>query len=173
MIETGKKHTECVSGKVVHKQVKPLTCVYVCSCYHSVFLHLCVCVQGVSVVEQEQLDNMMIEMDGTENKCESGGDVRTNTASSESRQSAGNAAYSSRVRKISLPKTNKWFKYRANRLMLQTGFGSRLTSLIKKIPTLFIYLNLQPCQLIISGSSWETNGAVRKFISARTGNLSN
>lgn len=31
----------------------------------------CVCLQGISVVEQEQLDNMMIEMDGTENKCES------------------------------------------------------------------------------------------------------
>lgn len=30
-----------------------------------------VCLQGVSVVEQEQLDNTMIEMDGTENKCES------------------------------------------------------------------------------------------------------
>lgn len=29
------------------------------------------CPQGISVVEQEQLDNMMIEMDGTENKCES------------------------------------------------------------------------------------------------------
>lgn len=27
--------------------------------------------QGISVVEQEQLDNMMIEMDGTEHKCES------------------------------------------------------------------------------------------------------
>ncbi|XP_006804291.1 gamma-enolase-like [Neolamprologus brichardi] len=25
---------------------------------------------GISVVEQEQLDNTMIEMDGTENKCE-------------------------------------------------------------------------------------------------------
>lgn len=25
--------------------------------------------QGISVVEQEKLDNMMIEMDGTENKC--------------------------------------------------------------------------------------------------------
>lgn len=28
------------------------------------------CLQGISVVEQEQLDNTMIEMDGTENKCE-------------------------------------------------------------------------------------------------------
>lgn len=27
--------------------------------------------QEISVVEQEQLDNMMIQMDGTENKCES------------------------------------------------------------------------------------------------------
>lgn len=27
--------------------------------------------KGISVVEQEQLDNMMIEMDGTENKCKS------------------------------------------------------------------------------------------------------
>lgn len=34
-------------------------------------LYSCVCVQGISVVEQEQLDNRMIEMDGTENKCES------------------------------------------------------------------------------------------------------
>ena len=25
--------------------------------------------QGISVLEQEKLDNMMIEMDGTENKC--------------------------------------------------------------------------------------------------------
>lgn len=30
---------------------------------------MCVCVQGVSVVEQEQLDNLMIQMDGTDNKC--------------------------------------------------------------------------------------------------------
>lgn len=29
----------------------------------------CVVLQGVSVVEQEKLDKMMIEMDGTENKC--------------------------------------------------------------------------------------------------------
>lgn len=27
--------------------------------------------QEICVVEQEQLDNMMIQMDGTENKCES------------------------------------------------------------------------------------------------------
>lgn len=27
--------------------------------------------QEISVVEQEKLDNMMIDMDGTENKCES------------------------------------------------------------------------------------------------------
>lgn len=27
--------------------------------------------KGISVGEQEQLDNMMIEMDGTENKCKS------------------------------------------------------------------------------------------------------
>uniref|UniRef100_A0A8C6U162 phosphopyruvate hydratase n=1 Tax=Neogobius melanostomus TaxID=47308 RepID=A0A8C6U162_9GOBI len=32
----------------------------------------CVSVQGVSVVEQEQLDNLMIEMDGTENKSQFG-----------------------------------------------------------------------------------------------------
>lgn len=25
--------------------------------------------QGISVLEQEKLDNMMIEMDGTDNKC--------------------------------------------------------------------------------------------------------
>ncbi|XP_010779449.1 gamma-enolase-like, partial [Notothenia coriiceps] len=31
-----------------------------------------VCLQGISVVEQEQLDNMMIEMDGTENKSQFG-----------------------------------------------------------------------------------------------------
>lgn len=30
---------------------------------------VCVCVKGISVVEQEQLDNVMIEMDGTDNKC--------------------------------------------------------------------------------------------------------
>lgn len=42
----------------------------------------CSCVQGISVVEQEQLDNMMIEMDGTENKCESDrwSDGRTSNA---------------------------------------------------------------------------------------------
>lgn len=26
--------------------------------------------QGISVVEQEKLDTMMIDMDGTDNKCE-------------------------------------------------------------------------------------------------------
>lgn len=26
--------------------------------------------QGISVLEQEKLDNLMIEMDGTDNKCE-------------------------------------------------------------------------------------------------------
>lgn len=41
-----------------------------CVLLQCVLLFSCVCVQGISVVEQEQLDNMMIEMDGTENKCE-------------------------------------------------------------------------------------------------------
>lgn len=36
------------------------------------FILYCVfTLQEISVVEQEKLDNMMIEMDGTENKCES------------------------------------------------------------------------------------------------------
>lgn len=42
------------------------------------YVNVC-CLQGISVVEQEQLDNMMIEMDGTENKCESKHDGMTNT----------------------------------------------------------------------------------------------
>lgn len=30
------------------------------------------CPQGLSVVEQEKLDNLMLELDGTENKCKQG-----------------------------------------------------------------------------------------------------
>lgn len=37
--------------------------------FHGVFN--CIHLQGISVVEQEQLDNIMIQMDGTEKKCES------------------------------------------------------------------------------------------------------
>lgn len=29
----------------------------------------CLSFQGINVLEQDKLDNMMIEMDGTENKC--------------------------------------------------------------------------------------------------------
>uniref|UniRef100_A0A7N8XUN8 phosphopyruvate hydratase n=1 Tax=Mastacembelus armatus TaxID=205130 RepID=A0A7N8XUN8_9TELE len=48
--------------------MSPPVCVCVCVCCVTVFVRL----QGVSVVEQEQLDNMMIEMDGTENKSQFG-----------------------------------------------------------------------------------------------------
>lgn len=37
--------------------------------FHGVFN--CIYLQGINVVEQEQLDNIMIQMDGTEKKCES------------------------------------------------------------------------------------------------------
>lgn len=30
------------------------------------------CLQGLSVVEQEKLDNLMLQLDGTENKCKWG-----------------------------------------------------------------------------------------------------
>lgn len=46
------------------------------TCVFDYGVFLCVCPQGISVVEQEQLDNTMIEMDGTENKCESKHDGR-------------------------------------------------------------------------------------------------
>lgn len=34
-------------------------------------MYNCINLQGINVVEQEQLDNIMIQMDGTEKKCKS------------------------------------------------------------------------------------------------------
>lgn len=94
--------------------------------------------QGVSVAEQEQLDNAMIEMDGTENKCESG--ERDATRRSEFAEFSGMNADATRARPS------------------QQLFGSKLTSLMNKRLRPFTGLNKLPTHHARRQSSQKLGG---------------
>lgn len=83
--------------------------------------------QGVSVVEQEKLDNMMIEMDGTENKCESRSPNTSHTVHYKAMQCLGNPSRPVIDIQLSCPIWNQCSKSETFPVNYRWQFSSEIT----------------------------------------------